>query len=186
MAMTNIRLTQLYPECVPGIAAAIDDDYVQKYTIWLREPHRPPIEEAIGWFSHSIYLNRTRQKFTRVVIDESSNYCIGAFGSGLWRPDIRVAGQRWELGYVIHKDFRNQGIGTKALSMYLDEFRVFATNIGTVTLTAEICETNLASRKLVERQGFSLYEKPPYETWEKLLRDGSTFRDRQLLYWKSI
>lgn len=184
----DIRIVPLYPQCFQDMIEVTDDEVVRKYTAWYMEPGFPPQYEVGSWYQRAERENRSRERFTRLIILVETGKCIGAIGCGP-RDDPRF-NARWEIGYVVHAAYRRKGIAEKALRYFIDEFRKFCLDLDEVTLTAEICSTNPASINLAKKVGFDYYEVDPkikrLFRWKKNLRDGTSFEDTFEMYTMSM
>lgn len=99
-------------------------------------------------------------------------------GSGAWTwlvldDDDRIAGECGvkalpdkagvvEIGYGLAGPSRGRGLGTRAVRALLDEL---ATRPGVRTVVAEVAVTNVASRRLLERLGFTVSDVGNVFVW---------------------
>ena len=67
--------------------------------------------------------------------------------------DSKYEGHRAEIGYMIHKNFRGKGIGTKAIKLVTDyAFKKYKL-VRMATVTRDF---NIGSRKALEKSGYKL------------------------------
>jgi RimJ/RimL family protein N-acetyltransferase len=168
--MAAIRLQPLSEAHLAPLAELIHDPGVQRFT---RIP--VPVPEGFERTWLDLYeegrREGTREAFAIVDGDEVLGVAVA--------PQIDVAAQTAELGYVVAPAARGKGVATEALRL-LTEW-AFST-LGALRLELLIGSENVASKRVAERCGYvregilrSAYLKPgrrqDTELWSKLRSD---------------
>jgi RimJ/RimL family protein N-acetyltransferase len=154
--MTDVSLELLDERWIDDVVALVADPSVLQFT---RIPEPPPVGFAGTWIS-SYGKGRsegTREGFAAVGGD-------GRFvGLGL-APHIDREGAEAELGYIVAREARGQGVGTEILRL-LTEWAF--TELGARRLVLIIDVDNHASLRVAQRCGYqregvmrSIYIKP--------------------------
>jgi len=105
---------------------------------------------------NDIFLTRPKQGIPvgYAIVDLDNNKMIGTIDFHSKINDKEV-----EIGYVIHKDYWNQGIMTKALACIIEVgFKYYKYD----KLIVKHLENNPASGKVIEKNGFRYIKSIPY------------------------
>ena len=119
-----------------------------------RDPIPESVEVGFRW------LQRHRERFRQqaairwAIVEKGSTDSVGTIGLAITSREKRIA----ELGIVIGRAYWGKGIGTSAA--HLVTGYAFGT-LGLAEIQAEVLQRNLASRRLLEKAGFSLLRTIP-------------------------
>jgi len=141
----RLILRKILPQDAEDMFEYSKDVRTSQYLLW--EPH-----SSIQYTrAHIDYLQKEYQKasfFDWALIDKKSGKMIGTCGfTQIYEKDLHA-----EIGYVLSPLFHRQGLAPEAIQ------RVMAygfETLGLLSLSARFMEDNLASRKVLERLGFS-------------------------------
>jgi len=122
------------------------DEDVTKFLTWgpFKKPHEA--KQAIK----GIFYPRVKKGLPRgyAIIDLKKQKMIGTIDFHSKKPDENGA----EIGYVIHKDYWNQGVMTKALSHVI---AVGFDHLGYDVIHIKHLKSNLASQRVIEKNHFN-------------------------------
>jgi ribosomal-protein-alanine N-acetyltransferase len=110
-----------------------------------------PVPESIAMGAQ--WLARHRERFRQragirwVIVPNGSTQSVGSIGLAIKSEDARVA----ELGVVVGRTYWGRGIGTSAARL-VTRFAFEALEMSEIR--AELLQSNLASRRLLEKVGF--------------------------------
>jgi ribosomal-protein-alanine N-acetyltransferase len=105
--------------------------------------------EEVGRKLHTIIEdNRQGRGFSLAIRDTSDDHLLGMIG--VWRLD--AAKGRGEIGYQVTAERRGEGLMGEAMAAFLPEVR---RRLAGVCIEAWVRPDNLASIRLLERQGFA-------------------------------
>lgn len=116
--------------------------------------NKPQTLEDIDVFINDRLKDRDKRVslYWVITLKEEPNQCIGAISLWHFSEDRRTA----EVGYDLHPDYQGKGIMREALLNVVS----FGFNILNLhTIEAYTHRENMPSRKLLEKQGFSLTDK---------------------------
>ena len=121
------------------------DPEVSRFLTW--EPH-PHVKFTKSYLTCVGQQYRTGDFFDWAVIHRESGRMIGTCGFTSFRYESNAG----EIGYVLHPDFRGQGLATEAvravLSFGFEELELHR-------IEARYMQENIASRRLMERVGMT-------------------------------
>ncbi|ROZ76601.1 GNAT family N-acetyltransferase [Ramlibacter sp. WS9] len=110
-----------------------------------------PIPESIE--AGFVWLARNRERFRQQtgirwsIVPNGSAESVGSIGLAITSKDERIA----ELGVVIGRAWWGKGLGTAAAQL-VARYAVDALNLAEIR--AELLQSNMASRRLLEKAGF--------------------------------
>ena len=162
----RLTLRKILPKDEEDMYEYSKDPETSKFLLW--EPHSSRIYTR----AHSQYLQgayRQANFFDWALIEKSSGKMIGTCGF----TEIYEREKRAEVGYVIAPKFHRQGFAPEALEKVMEYG--FMT-LGLTKLSGRFMEDNAASRKILERFGFTDDTK----TDERITKRGT--RQRILTY----
>lgn len=117
-------------------------------------------------------LERNRERFREqtgirwAIVPMGATDSVGSIGLSVTSKEARVA----ELGVVIGRAHWGRGIGTSAGRLVT---RFAFDSLGLVEIRAELLQSNVASRRLLEKVGFRFQEViPDFEKTETYSEDG--------------
>lgn len=141
---SRLRLRQITDHDAPEILFQRSNPAIMQYLDRRKAESEADALEFIALVNNAIIAN---EGITWGICLKDSETLIGNIA--LWRFD--KPNHRAELGYVLHPDFWGQGIMSEAMQAVID----FAFNtLKFHSLEANINPANLASRKLLESNGF--------------------------------
>ncbi len=115
--------------------------------IWLnvrdRFPNPYTLKDALEWIEHT-----TRQKPAQNLAITYQGALAGSVGV-ITREDVYR--KSIEIGYFVGEPFWGKGIATEAVALMLDYIKH---TYNPIRVFAEVFETNLASMKVLEKNGF--------------------------------
>jgi [ribosomal protein S5]-alanine N-acetyltransferase len=106
------------------------------------------------------WLQRHRERFREqtgirwVIVPEGSTESVGSIGLVITSKAQRVA----ELGFVVGRAHWGKGIGTSATRLVI---HYGFHELGLAQIRAELLKSNLASKRVLEKQGFSVERAIP-------------------------
>lgn len=110
-----------------------------------RFPHPYTIQDALNWVSHT---NKENPPQSLAIIH--GQQVAGSIGAV---PKEDVHRKSIEVGYFVGEPYWGQGIATAAVALLIDHIQK---HFDAVRLYAEVFETNIASMKVLEKNGFHL------------------------------
>ena len=116
---------------------------------YFRNPKPLTLENHLAWFANTYQNDPTRIEF--LIIEKESMLPIGMVGMSNWNEGTSSG----EVGYTIGEaSGQGKGYASEAVSSIIHEF----SRKGLSVCVATIHQDNAASRKVVEKNGFSLVE----------------------------
>ena len=130
---------------LPALLAVNGDDEVTRF---LPYPSWRSLADAQAWYERMSLLGARGESAQYVIVERASGQAIGT--CLLFRHEESSA--RAEVGYVLGRRYWRSGYMTEALAALVDSaFSVLALR----RLEAEVDPHNLASRRLLEKTGFT-------------------------------
>jgi RimJ/RimL family protein N-acetyltransferase len=120
------------------------------YNTTLSIPHPYLEEHADSWIQKRIEHAARVGKDVSFVIRDANDHLIGAVGADNFEPGTT---HKAEFGYWLARPFWGQGIMTDAVSAYI---RYAFSELELLRLTAHVFESNVASARVLEKNGFKL------------------------------
>jgi RimJ/RimL family protein N-acetyltransferase len=111
------------------------------------DPIPESVQEGVVWLEHHRERFRRQTGIRWAIVPKGSTESVGTIGLTIPSVGERAA----ELGIVIGRAHWNQGIGTAAARLVLPY--AFHT-LGLDEIRAEFLQSNVASRRLLEKSGF--------------------------------
>ncbi|MDR2231164.1 MAG: GNAT family N-acetyltransferase [Flavobacteriaceae bacterium] len=144
--MALITMSKYNPEDFLTFRSLVDDDDVMKYV----SGEALSEEKAKAKFTSILYVNRTQDSLGYFKVYNDQNVFIGDCKLEKYRHDNTLL----EIGYILKKEFWGKGYG----SLICKELLGLAekTKPG-MNLIGNIDPENIASKRLLEKFGFSSY-----------------------------
>lgn len=121
------------------------------------------------------WLQRNRERFRQqtgirwAIVPKGSTQSVGSIGLTITSKEERIA----ELGVVIGRAYWGKGIGTSAAHLVI---RFAFDTLGLAEIRAELLQSNLASRRVLEKLGFHFQcVIPGFEQSETGPQDGHLY-----------
>lgn len=114
------------------------DSAIYKYFLF---PHKLTAEEHLKWFRENYLYNYDR--FDWVASNEQN--VIGVFG-------VKKSSTEVEISYLLGTEFYGKGYASEAVNKIIEFCKE---SLGINTMIANVHRQNIASRKFIERLGFS-------------------------------
>lgn len=129
------------------------DDEVTKYLTWGPYQHPKEAKKTIK----TIFYPRIKQGLPRgyAIVDLKLNKMIGTIDFHSKKKDENGA----EIGYVIHKDYWNQGIMSQALR---EMIKVGFEHLNYDIIHIKHIKRNVASQKVIEKNQFQKVKTEPF------------------------
>jgi [ribosomal protein S5]-alanine N-acetyltransferase len=158
-----------FPDAVPGLHTDLvrlrepaEDDIPAWFqrasdaeSAWLAgDPIPASIDVGLSWLEGHRQRFREQTGIRWVIVPQGSTRSVGSIGLVITSKDECIA----ELGFVIDRACWGQGLGTAA-AVLVTRF-AFAT-LGLEEIRAELLQSNLASRRVLEKVGFQLERTIP-------------------------
>lgn len=119
---------------------------IDAYKFFL-SPHKITMEEHLNWYRNSYLKNENRKDY--IAILKKSNLPVGVFGIVFLQDTV-------EVNYLLSREFRGNGYAYESVSYLLQ----YAKSIWKCERAiAEIHKDNASSLKLVEKLGFTEYDR---------------------------
>lgn len=118
------------------------------------DPIPDSIEVCVEWLAGIREMYRSKESIRWVIEPLSVGESVGSIGIF----DIDSNRQYAELGTVIHRDYWNQGLVTEAGHLVLD---YAFSKLGLKSIAADCLVENAASRRVLEKLGFSQVQGIP-------------------------
>jgi ribosomal-protein-alanine N-acetyltransferase len=119
-----------------------------------------PIPESpqmgVPWLQHHRERFRQQTGIRWAIVPKGSAVSVGTIGLTITSKEERSA----ELGIVIGRSHWGQGIGTSAARLVL---RYAFDTLGLAEIRAEVLQSNVASRRVLEKLGFHFLQTIPGE-----------------------
>lgn len=138
------------------------------------DPIPESIEMGFQW------LHRNRERFRQqagirwAIVPKGSTQSVGSIGLAITSVEERIA----ELGIVIARRYWGKGLGTSAARLVT---RFGFDTLGLAEIRAELLQTNVASRRVLEKVGFRFEGViPDFEQSETGSEEGSLYVLRSL------
>ncbi len=141
----RLRLRKILPEDETDMYEYSREAETSRYLLW--EPHTSRAFTA----AHIRYLQTQYRKaafFDWALVEKETGKMIGTCGF----TQIYEREKRAEIGYVLSPLYHRRGLAPEAIERVM-EYGFFT--LGLIRLEARIMEDNLASRKVLERFGFT-------------------------------
>ncbi|WP_417308761.1 GNAT family N-acetyltransferase [Devosia sp.] len=134
----RLILRRARPEDLQDIHAVMSSPAAMQY--WSRLPHES-LAVTEEWFPRSLLCEGNPEADEWVI--EFGGRAVGYVG--IWKPP--------EFGFILHPDVWGQGIGSEAVTAYLDHaFDHFDID----EITADVDPRNAGSLRLLEKHGFRI------------------------------
>jgi [ribosomal protein S5]-alanine N-acetyltransferase len=158
-----------FPDTVPELRG--DSVYLRELTeddvpAWFERASDPessvlsgdPIPESIDTCFEWLQLHRERfrdQKGIRwAIVSKASTQCVGGIGLSITSKAERIG----DLGAVIARAYWSKGIGTSAAHVVI---RYAFDTLGLAEIRADLLQSNLASKRVLEKLGFHFVRAIP-------------------------
>lgn len=126
----------------------------------------PGVGEAAGWTHHkSIDESKKildmflKGNHTLALVYKATNKVIGSLG--LEKPSVETPDKSVEFGFVLSKDYWNQGIMTEAVKSMIN---YTFNNLDVDCIFCGYFEENVKSKRVQEKCGFEFFKKINYHT----------------------
>lgn len=158
----NIKITHLSEEYLKesiGLimnSVEVEDDDIGHPKIWLPASINP--QEYLEYYNR----NKTIEVVYYIVIDEDMNKVIGTIGYYNQQEDVAEAS--WVAWFVVDKDYRNKGIGSKLFSFILNKVKKKGKKYLRLYTSTSPLEKN--AQGFYERRGMKILreeQKPGYK-----------------------
>jgi RimJ/RimL family protein N-acetyltransferase len=146
----RVRLRALREDDVSRVVEAFSDD---RTAHWLWRVPRPYTDaDAHAWMLDRAEHLATGSALTWAVADPRSDLLLGCVNADAIKPERDA-----EIGYWLHPDARGRGVMTEACGLVVRHcFTPYDEGgLGLVRVEASVAEGNTASRRVVERNGFT-------------------------------
>lgn len=143
----KIELTEIRETDKPQFVKYLNNKEHYDYTLMIPSPYT---EADADWFINS--CREAEKKHGRVVNFAIRTEGVLIGGIGLMTNEKPIAKHKAEIGYWIGKPFWKQGIMTEVVRVFSD----YWLDNGFIRLEAMVFEPNLASKRVLEKAGFTL------------------------------
>ena len=123
------------------------------YKTTLNIPYPYTEGDADWWLSRRMEAMRGQLNETTFAIREGGGKLIGSIGAEGFSPGLS---HKAEIGYWLAKPFWGQGVMTETVRAFVD---YALTELELLRLTAHVFEGNVASARVLEKNGFKLEGK---------------------------
>lgn len=120
------------------------------YNTTLNIPFPYTGDDADWWLNRQMETLRNQTRPTTFALREESGKLIGSIGAEGVRPGLS---HKAEIGYWLAKPFWGRGIMTVTVGAFVN---YALTELEMVRLTAHVFEANVASARVLEKNGFKL------------------------------
>jgi len=148
----NVRdgfyLTSVHPKDKSAYLEHLNDKSISDAIPVLPYPYTEAAAE--WWIQHRLKLLSENGKEISFALRDSEGYLIGSVGADNFRIGKT---HRVEIGYWLARAYRGQGLGSDALGVFV---RYAFNNLEVTRLTAHTLDFNVASARILEKNGFKL------------------------------
>lgn len=139
-----VRLRALAEEDVPAWFERASDP---ESSLLSGDPIPASIDEGLGWLQRHRERFRQQRGIRWAIVPQGSIESVGTIGLTITSREDRIA----ELGAVIGRACWGKGIGTSAARLVV---RYAFDTLGLAEIRAEFLQSNVASRRVLEKLGF--------------------------------
>jgi len=130
------------------------------------DPIPESMEMGVEWLRRNREGFRKQTSIRWAIVLKGSSQSVGSIGLAITSTEERTA----DLGVVIGRAYWGQGIGTSAGHLVI---RFALDTLGLTEIRAELLQSNLASRRMLEKLGFHLQcTLPGFEQTDTDSQDG--------------